>query len=303
MEPHPFALGWNPESAAGARARTVYAKRGVRAGTPRPGALSLSKYRKSKLLQGEAGTCWVHAAVRLAMLINGAEDLFESVDLCRMMVGYEGKKLEGGGNPTDGGNVSDALTAMTAPPKGIGTCHESLWPYQDTRRALGQKPPAAALSDNKFFLNEVADATDDEQSLDNIADGRGNAIGIWWPYAWDDASKATSGCLYESYGSGVFGHALTEMGYVEKGEWPGRLGKYRWRQLDNWHDELYPPLPAELAALVPGYAPTSEDKTSDFWVREDVYNNLAHGKYAERVTASGAMGWAQLIRWGYGDLA
>ena len=128
----------------------------------------------------------------------------------------------------------------------------------------------------------------------NIAHGFGNANGIWWPFAFDDSSKAAEGCLFESYGAGTFGHALFEAGYVRKGVWPGRYGDHDWWQLDNWHGELYSPLPAALAALVPNYAPTSPGKTTDFWVRDDVYATLIHGRYAERVTACGVTGWAKL---------
>jgi hypothetical protein len=292
---HPFSLGWNPERAQVAQSLHATGKTGFQAGTPIPPALSLTGFRKRVLEQGNAGTCWLHSGVRNCELLTVAAGL-NYFPVSRMLAGWEGKKLEGGGNPTNGGSASDALAGMFASPGGAGVGDETLWPYSDNSRALGQAPSAAVLAAAKtHWLTSIAKVASNADAMQNIARYHPNSNGIWWPYGWDDPSTAQDGCLFTGWGAGTYGHALVEVGYVQKSVWPGDLGSYDWFQLDNWHGNLYKPLPANLAALVPGYQPTTPTATADFWVRSDYYDKLIGTADAERVTAAGPSGWNQMV--------
>ena len=285
--------GWHPSYMIAARKRAEAA--GVRYATvaPRadvPPAFSLSDKRLRHLEQGQAGTCWVHSAVQLAEVAAEAAGA-ESFPVCRRLVGWAGKQLEGGGNPSDGGAVSDALATLIAGQGGYGAAHESLAPYTDDASVLGQRPTQAVLDDAKaHHLATRIDVTSDDAARTLIAAGKPVGIGIWWPYGWDDQKT-----FMTSVGPGVYGHALTKIGDVTAGVWDS----YPWWQIDNWHGLLYPALADDHAAKVPGYKPIG-DMTSDFWARADVLQAVIDYGNAERVSATGLDGY-DLLNPGWGD--
>jgi hypothetical protein len=283
-----FVPGWTPNAYREARARVLgsgkrYAT--IRADAAQLPAYSLSQFRLRHLEQGQAGTCWVHAATQLAEVFaagNGGD----AFPICRMLVGWSGKRLEGGGNPTNGGSPTDAVEGMTSD-KGPGIAHESLWPYSDSRWDLAKSPADAVLADAKSHrLIQPVDVKSDDDARQLLSACHPIANGIWWPYGWDDSQT-----FMTSIGRGSYGHALLEIGYVAKGVWDD----HDWFQLDNWHGLLYPPLPADKAAKVPGYKPISADKTSDFWVRADVYQTVRNYGNAERVSATDLDGFGHLF--------
>jgi hypothetical protein len=187
-----------------------------------------------------------------------------------MLVGWEGKKLSGGGNPTNGGDPSDALVAMTES-KGVGIAHESIWPYSDRRGDLGRNPSEAVLSDAKachLSAPIVVDTLDEGKSL--IDANHPFAIGTWWPSAWGD-----SGPFFFDYGRGSYGHSVLVSGHVEAGTFPGREGKYAWWEIENSWNMIYDPLPAPYAAALPGYRPSSLTKGSSFFVEDGCFRKLA----------------------------
>jgi hypothetical protein len=266
-----FLSGWNPDRARVAREGMLASGRYCRVTvtSPPPPAFSLSRYLLRPLEQGQAGTCWVHAAVCLAETSAVALG-YEAFPICRRLVGTYGKRLEDGGNPTDGGSVVDAIYAMTAE-KGIGIAHEDLMPYFDpstskrqAARILAEAPTQAAIDDaKKSHIVMPIDVTSDDQARALIASNHPVAIGEWWPYNFDDQQTF-----------------MTEIGYVQAGVWPGTHGKSAWWQIRNWHGQLYPPLSPEFAALVPGYKSDNPTTTSDFWVREDLDQTLqGYGDY------------------------
>jgi hypothetical protein len=290
MSSRPFVSGWFPELANAARSRTRYARAAYSGDDrPLPGAFSLSQFRLRHLEQGQAGTCWVHAPTQSFEIMTGALG-YSQAPLCRMLVGYQGTVLmarEGGGrrrNPTSGGSVTDAFKAMGDAPDGVGVCHESLWPYSDSSSALGASPPAAAIPDaNPNRVHQVAEVAIGDGWKRSIFNGRPVAIGIWWPYGWDNSQT-----FMDSIGSGTFGHALAVIG------WCTHQNNLYW-QLDNWHGLLYPPLDAAMAATVPGYRPIQADKTSDFWPSDAVLRKVIGYGDAEAVAAAGMDGFSKVV--------
>lgn len=286
----PFVPGWHPDFLS--RAMEQAASKGVRfhAASPRsaplPEAISLPSLRPME--QGQAGTCHEHTATAIA------EDLglgkgYEVAPICRRLVGWVGEQLLGGGNQSDGGSPTCDLLAMTAD-KGVGIAPESTCPYTDDYRTLGTRPPQAAFDAARAaHVAGVAPIPYADGFLDTIrgliAGGFPVANGIWWTYAWD-ANRT----FMESIGQGSYGHALEIKGYAL----PGVLkpGRYGYLQLRNWHGQLYPPLPPDLAAKVPGYRPDNPGSTSDFWVREDLYAQVCSYGNAEHVSAADEDGLA-----------
>jgi hypothetical protein len=281
-----FVPGWSPDSALRARHR-VRATTGfatVNADAAYPPAWAIPAFRI--LEQGQAGTCWDHAGTAVAEDFAAAHGL-DIFPTCRRLTGWVGKQLEGGGNPTDGGNVTDALLAMTAE-KGAGLAHEALWPYSDARRDLGTKPPPAVFADAKpFRLTQPVDVRDDDDARRLISRDFPVGNGIWWPFQWDRQGAT----FVDWIGPGTYGHALEECGYAM----PGVFDDHAWFRLRNWHGQLYKPLPPEQAAKVPNYRPDRPDSTSDFWVRADVYAKVRGYGHAERVTLTDMTGFGHLF--------
>jgi hypothetical protein len=283
---HPYGLGWHPDFAD--RARRTIAAQGIRlyrvaaaAKVDIPPAWSLSAFRLRHLEQGQAGTCWVHAPTQLAETFAGAHG-YPAFPICRRLVAWKGSQLEGGGNPSNGGDPTDAILAMTEG-KGVGIGHEALCPYSDDYRVLGSRPPAPVFDDAKsVHIAAPIEVSSDDDARALIYNGSAVANGIWWPWAWD----TNDAMLIDYIGRGTYGHALAEIGYVTKGVWPGTPGQYDWFQLDNWHGLLYKPLTPELAEKVPNYKPIQADKTSDFWVRADIYAKVRGYGNAIRCSAT-----------------
>ena len=112
--------------------------------------------------------------------------------------------------------------------------------------------------------------------------GAAPGIGIWWTLYWDTQGAT----FFTRIGSGEYGHALAVIGWVVY------QGTLYW-QIDNWHDELYRPLPEELAKSVPGYKPTSADKTTDFWVSDEILRRVLGFANTEMVVAASSTGFTR----------
>lgn len=282
----PYALGWDPVRARSVRSllQAANAYCTVVAGAV-PEAWSLSDKRLRHIEQGQAGTCWAHSGCQNAETMAGARG-YNQFPICRRLIGWAGKQLEGGGNPADGGTATDALLSMTSK-RGAGIAHEELCPYSDDRSVLGTRPPQDVFQDaEKAHVVAVVDVTSDDDARRLISNGLVVSNGIWWPYGWD--SRKT---FMDSIGPGTYGHALCEIGYVTEGV----FDQYAWFQFDNWHGLLYPPLPPDKAEKVPGYKPIEADRTSDFWVRADVYAEVRAYGNAERVGATDLDGLAKIV--------
>lgn len=329
------ATGWSPERADQARELLatshshLYRSGPLFAddGRPLPESFSLSGHRLGKLLQYGWGTCWAHAPKRAKELMDAAGG-YEAAPVSRMMIAYQGERLmakfNGGriGNPDSGGSVMQAFLAMaTADEGGIGACHESKWPYcpddlcqrsqyagwdgeqarAEGRRYLAQGPPAGAIADGDASrVHQVAElALSGDGSAWKRAIFNGHPIGIG--HIWSDYYDTQGVTFFDRYaGDPREGHALTIIG------WMIYQGRLYW-QRDNWHGELYKPLPAELAASVPGYKPTSPDKTTDHWIGDAALRQALARAGAEQAVAASSTGFARKVVpapiWKPGDFA
>jgi hypothetical protein len=282
-------LGWDPDSAVRAQARMLsqgrYCVVMAPRKAPRP-AVSLAKFKLRDLQQGQAGTCWCHSPVALFEItakVLGREPF----PACRRYVGYAAKQMyEGGGNMSDGGSPTDALTVMTA--RGVGIAHEDLAPYSDDVRILGTRPPAAVIDDaRRSHLVAPVNVRDIDEVITLIDGGHPVCNGFPCPAELQQRGITFIGRATRPVG----GHSILLTGYAL----PGILdaSRFRWLQMTNWWGpDLYRPLPAASAARVEGYLPSSPSGTADCWIREDAY--LAYcrmdGGRAEHVSATGVDG-------------
>jgi hypothetical protein len=290
-----FVPGWHPDHAK------VAAERAESAGVPRVAfrapsaptrpAYSLTRHRRRSLEQGQVGTCWEHAGTQAAEIFLAAHN-GSPYDICRNLVGYGGKQLEGGGNPANGGSPTSALRALSDDPQGgIGIAHESLWPYVADARYTGSRPPSGVVDDARkrhLFASALIHPGSDFDAIAALIDRDiPVANGIWWPYDWDNGQSIMTGI-----GRGTYGHALLIVGYAQ----PGVIHQDRCIHLDNWHGQLYPPLTPDVAAKVEGYKPTTASTTSDFWVTWTAYMQAVSmsPQWTEHVAATDADGLEQL---------
>lgn len=296
-----FYPGWFPESAEAAESAFFargqsYAFQDFQDDRPLPPALSLAKFRLWPQNQGPVGTCWENAACQAFQIHTAADGTYEPTQLSRCMIGWQGKKLDGGGNPDDGGSVLNGFLAMSDPPNGVGVCHEEKWPYKPDRRYFAKGPPEGAVED--AGLNRVHQVTKTKIGDDwkrNIFNGHPVGVGIWWPKGWDTRVDATG--RVTGIGGGRYGHALAVIGWIN--DWDG----YLWWQIENSHGAIYHPIPTAIAARIPGYVPATASKTFDFWVRDDWLRKVMGYGGAEQVVAAGLTGFVKRPKmWTFADL-
>jgi hypothetical protein len=293
-----FIPGWSPSSAQ--RAREGYQARGqafVQAAfaddRTLPPAFSLAKFRLWPFNQGQVGSCFANGTAQ-AFQIHTAADVsagasWELVPLSRRLVWYQGRKLDGSlGSRGDGGSVTNAMAAMGEGPHGVGVCSEEKWPYQPSHAYLEHQPPDEVFAN--AALNRVTEIADVEVGPDwkrAIFNGHPIAIGIWWPNGWD-TQIGTDGRA-TGIGRGGYGHALAVIGWID--DWGGKA----WWQIENSHGPIYHPIPADVAAHVPGYQPAHPDTTHDFWVRDEWLREVLGYGYSEALAAAGMTGFQRRI--------
>jgi hypothetical protein len=100
-----------------------------------------------------------------------------------------------------------------------------------------------------------------------------------------------------SIGSGTYGHALTKFGYVKPGivkQSPWNKGAFRWM---NWHGDLYPPLPDDIAAQIGCKVIFQESSglVHDFWVPIDLDAQLKNMGNYEYVSGTDLAGLDQNV--------
>jgi hypothetical protein len=221
--------------------------------------------------------CWVHSAKQLGEVMGRALG-YDVYPICRMLIGWYAKQeYEGGGNPGDGGSPTDAIRAMAK--GGVGIAHESLDPYSDDTRRLGQRPPPEVwedAGDTHLLAPVIVKSLDQAKQL--IASGRPVCNGIPWPGNWEGP-----GPVVGPAGGIVGGHSVLMIGFCAAGV----IDSHPCLQFDNWRRPTqYRVLPPSLAALVPGYAPSRPTTTTDFWIREDQYLDLCRGQVTEHISAT-----------------
>jgi hypothetical protein len=284
-------LGWDPQASVRARARMLASRRYCTVGapkkTPRP-AVSISHLRTRILNQAASGTCWLHSPV--AHFEWSAKALgYEPFPACRRGVGWAAKQqLEGGGNMSDGGSPTDALTIMTS--SGVGIAHESLcdFPELDDEAAMSRVlavPPPQSVFDDARATHLVSRV--DVQSIDQIIaliDGSslGTCNGFDCPREMQDSATFLS-----SIGGFLGGHSVLVIGYALAGV----FDKHRWLQLENWWQPIYKPLPPSLAKLVEGYESATPNADTSKWMRDDEYLSCCRQPGGcEHVSATGVDG-------------
>jgi hypothetical protein len=288
----PFVPGWCPDFALQARARLETQGRPIcqartRDDRPLPPAWSLAKYRRWPFDQGQVGSCFSNASAQVAQIDMVFGDPSRAFPVSRRLVWFEGRKLDGLiGSGEDGGSVTNAVLGLSDRQEGTGAAHEDLWPYKDRQSWLEKKPPQEVLDDaakDRFTqFGEVAFGDDWKRS---IRSGRAIAIGIWWPSGWDEAVDETGRAT--GIGRGGFGHALAVIGWID--DWDG----HPWWQIENSHGPIYRPVPAQIAGKIPGYMPAQQDKTFDFWVRDDWLGQVLAKGDSEAVAIAGPEGFVK----------
>ncbi len=201
--------------------------------------------------------------------------------------GIAGRKLDGLlGNHGDGGSVTNAVMCLCDGQGGLGAAHEELWPYKASHSWLEAKPPQSVLDDaQKDQLTQFAEVPFGDPWKRQIYSGRPIVIGIWWPNGWDEAvgpdGRATG------VGRGGFGHALAVIGWAQ---WPDGQN---WWQIENSHGPIYHPVPADMAATIPGYVPAAADMTFDFWASDAMVEAVNAKGNSEAVCAAGPDGFVK----------
>jgi hypothetical protein len=273
-------LGWDPKRSVVAEAEVLDSGRYCTVAAPvepLPQAISLAQYKIGSYDQGMAGVCWTFSAKQLAEVLANRLG-YDAYPISSRLVGWYAKETyEGGGNQADGGSPTDAIRAMSS--RGLGIAHQSVCPYTDDPRVLGQKPPPEAFEDagDTHLLAPVIVKTLD-QAKQLIASGRPVCNGIPWPGNWEGP-----GPFVGAPGAIVGGHSVLIIGFAAAGV----LHKLALLHCDNWRRPTqYRALPPSLAALVPGYAPSRPTTTTDFWIPEDYYRDVCRGQVTEHVSAT-----------------
>ena len=297
---HPYALGWAHEIEPEARRQpefTALLHTGVMFADdnrPLPEGFSLSRFRKWPFDQGQVGSCFANSATQCMQIHTAADNAagacWEEVPLSRRFIWHEGRKLDGSlGYRGDGGSIGNSMRAQAQ----SGNPREATWSYKPEHSWLEQNPPQTVYTEaaqNK--LTSVAAVQLGDAAKRCILNGHPCDIGIWWPYGWDseiDSSGRTTGI-----GSGIFGHALAIIGWLDN--WDG----HTWWQIENSHGPIYRPIPEDVRSRVPGYAPAFADKTHDFWARDDMLKTVIGYGNAEVIAAAGMNGFKgrpQLLSW------
>lgn len=265
-----FVPGWSLNYAVPAEGRMMasgtYATVNARAAAkPRP-AVSLSHLRSRYLEQGEAGTCWATSPAQLFEV--SAKSLgFEPFPACRRLICYEGKRLEGGGNPAEGGSPTDAIRVMTD--SGVGVANERLCPYSDDPNVLGSRPPANVYADAQKSHFQVPISVKSVDQVVALIDGQNGAVpGLPTVNGFQCPADMQSPSTFVRSIRGILGgHSVLIWGYAL----PGVFDDALWLECENWWTPLYVSLPPSLAKQVVGYEPVTKAKTTSQWIRKDVY--------------------------------
>ncbi len=279
-----FHLGWRPDLEGPAKER--WAREGspprftaatfAAAADPEHDAFTLADLVSWWFNQADLGSCFANATPQVVQVAEAfaARRLGLPVDdtkeLSRRATWYYGRQLDGLlGSRSDGGSVTNALRSFHQ----FGCPPDALWPYKPDHAWCEATPPASVVAAAKpYGLAGLLDLDfGDSAAIERaIVAGQPPAIGIWWPYGWDQGQIDQYGRT-AGIGSGVFGHALALIGYVRPGVWD----KYRWWHIVNSHGPIYPLPSAEMRAKVVGYASARPDRCYAFWVRDDLLQRVA----------------------------
>jgi hypothetical protein len=276
-------FGWDPRHAQEAEARLMASGRYCLVAAeekPLPPAFSLAKHKIKSYDQGPNGTCWTFSPKQLGETMAKALGYAAFPISSRMLGWYAKKHYEGGGSQTEGGSPTDAIRAMTS--QGCGICPEYLCPYSTESRVLDSQPADAAFAAaKKSSLLAPVVVKGLAQAKQLVISGRGVANGVPWPGNFEQP-----GPFHSKLGPRVGGHSVLLIGFAA----PGVFDQHAWLNFDNWRRPQYKALPPDLAAKVPGYAPTTPTATTDLWIREDVYVELCRGQVTEHISATDLSG-------------
>ena len=287
----PQGLGWLPQLEAPARDQWFASGMPPRfvasaPSTPLPEAFTLAQHVLWWFNQGQVGSCAGNSttgavATSISFASANGPNALTEVQLSRAYIYRNGRKLDGLIGRGDGASITNCLRAVHQ----FGVCPEDLFPYKPDSRYLDQAPSAQAVAGAKpFGLTGLADLkfSDAEGIKASIHAGCPPVIGIWWPYGWDQGQIDQWGRT-KGIGSGVFGHALYRIGWVNPGVWDNHL----WWHIVNSHGPIYPLPSEEMRAKVQGYASARPDRCYSFWCRDDLLQTVAGYGYAEQVAPVG----------------
>lgn len=136
--------------------------------------------------QGDIGSCVANAAVALLEFLE-LKKTEPFLDLCRLMVYYNARDLEGTSNEDAGCQIRDAIKALAK----LGTCLESTWPYDVSKFAV--KPPPEAFTEGlKHLAGEYRSVNTGNELQACLAEGYPVQFGIvLYESFMTDAVKAT----------------------------------------------------------------------------------------------------------------
>lgn len=252
---------------------------------PLPAGFSLSGKLKWIYDQGPVGSCFANMMahiLQLMMLFLVATGFTGKVfNPSRRLIWYRTRQLDGSlGSGYDGGSIVNSFAAVGPAPHGLGDCTEEEWPYKPDHDWLEATPTSAVVkAADPYRIKTIAEIELDDkaQAIKRaIFNGRPVGFGFDWYTGWDrgliDAYGRTTGLGWKVAG----GHAITGIGWLD--DWDG----YTWIEILNTHGKIYPNLPADVAARVQGYSPTS----STFWMRIDHLAEVLRRQYAEAYIGS-----------------
>lgn len=277
-----FVPGWHSDFAVAATTRLFASgKYCVQApdNSPLLPALSGSQYRARPLLQGQAGTC--HETSPAQFFSMSATALgYREFAACRRLIGFVGEAIIHGGNQANGGSPTANIMGMTNQSgQGIGVAHENLCPYTDDPAILAQRPPQDVWDDAKatHLIAPVIVPPTFDAICRSVANHQYVCNGFLAPNTLESGQAFIS-----DYSSILGGHSILIIGYIQ----PGVIDPFGWLQFEGWWGNLYGTLPPAVAAKVPGYKPVTPAKTSDCWLRWDLYSHLLSlDTYAEHISA------------------
>jgi hypothetical protein len=205
--------------------------------------------------QGDIGSCTSNAAVGALEYLYSKSG--EPVELSRLFVYYNSRRLNGTVPEDQGATIREAMASILA----YGTCRETIWPYDP--ELFSKEPPQAAYEDAlKHDAIQYARVAGVKGCINALAEGFPVVFGTFIPRrCYDEA--ATTGVMpmpteKERRASGNYGHAMLMVGY-DKNE---RMFIVRNSWGEVWGDGGYCKMPFGIAETC--------SRPDEFWILSEL---------------------------------
>src|SRR5262245_25918161 len=96
--------------------------------------------------QGQLGSCTAQG-VGACLVYNQLQQGQTSWTPSRLFMYYESRKLEGTVDSDSGAMITDVVQVVAD----VGSCHETLWTYEDSSQKYRQKPPQVCYNEAQKF--------------------------------------------------------------------------------------------------------------------------------------------------------